>query len=364
MFNNERTIKFFRIHAIRIGISLLIVLALILAVSDPVSRAVSDKPHGSASTVFTAAIRPHGLATLSSKFPGQVAATYVSPGAKVKSGDPLLTLSDPDLELEYERARVHLDATMRRLNNNQRAEEPADSTRAERTLRAAKERLSQFSLDAVERNNEKADAHAREIEKLVEQRLATGLELDEARRTAAYALRDLQNEREHLSRLKEEADVAAFSVNDGRRLFHSPGASENLNLKMELQEAETALRIADRRRGSQQIVSTTSGTVLKLMVNAGDQIPSGIPLVQIGQMDLLDFTVPVDSLIAHALRVGQRVKVRIPTEPPRQIVAPIAVISLAPSQEQSAYSVVVTTSNPAPSDLLVGLSAEVEFPHQ
>jgi hypothetical protein len=97
------------------------------------------------------------------------------------------------------------------------------------------------------------------------------------------------------------------------------------------------------------------------VVTPGDQIPSGYPLVQIGQLDRLDFDVPVDPLIARRLKQGQIVKVKVPTEPPTELTAPISAILLIPSQEQSAYTVRITAKNPAPSAILVGLAGEVEF---
>jgi multidrug resistance efflux pump len=358
----ERAIQFLRTQAFRIGISLLMPLALVLAISDPLSRAISIRTHGSAATVFPATIRPHRITAISSEFPGHVAESYIAVGKTVKVNDSLIVLSNPDLDLEYERAKVHLDVVMRRLNGLSGPQERPEMSRVERELEAAKERLSQFSLETIQSNYDKAAAHQQEIQKLVDQGLATAAELEEARRTAAYALRDLQSEREHLSRLQEQADVAALSVGNEQRLFQAPRSAEHLNLAMELQEAQAAFRVASHRRDSQRIIATSSGTILKVMVNVGDQIPSGVPLVQIGQMDQIDFSVPVDPLVARSLRVGQRVKVRIPTEPPEQISAPIASISLAPSQEQSAYTVIITVLNPAPYDLLAGLAAEVEFP--
>ena len=139
--------------------------------------------------------------------------------------------------------------------------------------------------------------------------------------------------------------------------------ADTANLRIELREAAEALRIASERRTSQKIVSTVSGTVLRVMVNAGDEIPSGIPLLQIAQLDRLDFDVPVGAELAKRIRTGDKVKVRVPTEPPELVSAPISAITLIPAREQSAYTVRITMQNPSPSTVLVGLTGEVEFPH-
>jgi multidrug resistance efflux pump len=275
----------------------------------------------------------------------------------------VITLVYSDFELEYERAKVHVETTRRRLGGRLVSEPHVDMTSAERALDAANERLVKFSLDAAQDNAQKTQVNMQEIATLVQQGLATNAEFEEARRAAALSARDLQGEREHLSRLREEVDLATARVSNEPSLLQNPGRTEELNLRMELQEAETALKIAARHCDSQRLLSTGTGTVLKVMVNVGDRIPSGFPIVQIGQLDRLDFDVPVDALVARTIKVGQPMNVRIPTEPPTQIVAPVAAILMVPAQDQSAYTVRITVDNPARSAVLVGLSAQVEFPH-
>ena len=361
MGNIERVMRFVRAQAIKLAVSAVVMLALILSLANRVSQAVSTRPHLSNATVLTATIRPHRLVTINSEFPGQVLAVHVSSGNEVKAGDLLVTLENAEFDLEYERAKVHHETTTRRRENHSMGY-TTDQTSAERVLTAATDRLAAFSLDAAASNYEKAQARRDEIQKLVQQGLATQRELDDAVRTAGYALRDLQAEREHLSRLKEEVELARARVIDAERTVRPSDVAENLNLEMEVREAETALKIASQRRDSKRISSTAAGTVLKVMVNVGDQIPSGFPLAQIGQLDSLDFDVPVDGLLARKLKVGKAVSVRVPTEPPAQIWAPISAILLVPSQDQSAYTVRITIKNPAPSAILAGLSGQVEFP--
>jgi multidrug resistance efflux pump len=358
----EQVPVFVRKQGGKIALSLLVAMGFTLSLISPISQAVARRSPVSKATLLPATIRPHKVVMINSKFPGQVTALDVSTGKDVKAGDPLMTLRDSEFEMEYERARVHLNAVKRRLEARSIIGPTVDGSQVEPALIAAKERLAGFSINAVQASSEKTQSRLRQVERLVQAGVATESELDDARRAANIALRDLQSEREHLSRLKEEVEIAASRVGDSHRLRQHPVNTEQLNLMMELQEAQTALDIASQRRDSQQIVSTADGTVLKVLVSMGDQIPSGVPLVQIGQLERLDFDVPVGAFIARRLHIGQSVKVRVPTEPPTRIAAPIAAISLVPSQDQSAYTVRITTINPAPSSILVGLAAEVEFP--
>jgi multidrug resistance efflux pump len=337
-----------------------------IAISTPVSHAVQVKTDQSLATILPASIQPHTLATINSQFPGYVASIDVTPGTEVKAGTPLLALVNPEFELEYERAKSHFEAVQQKLatirdSDSGNTDNQTEAESARRALNAAKERLAMVSLDGAQEACDKANTRVKELQQLVRRQLATDIELEEATRDADAALRNLRAEREHLSRLKEEVEVAQARVDRARRSESSK--ADTANLRIELREAAEALRIASERRTSQKIVSTVSGTVLRVMVNAGDEIPSGIPLLQIAQLDRLDFDVPVGAELAKRIRTGDKVKVRVPTEPPELVSAPISAITLIPAREQSAYTVRITMQNPSPSTVLVGLTGEVEFPH-
>ena len=354
-------LKLIRKYGLQTSAFLLIVLALVLSFTSPGSQIFSMRAPGSKTTLFPASIRAHHVVAITSQFPGLVTNVRASIGQAVKKGDVLMTLAYPEFQLEYERAKTRLETVRQRLASAAAPQSAEDAPDAEYALRAAKERLSAFSLDSMQSAYERAEARLRQIQLLEQQGLATDIEVEAARRASVMALRDLQDGREHLSRLKEEVQIAASRLHHSAQAQAS-SAGEQFNLRMELQEAEAAFQIASRRLDSQTIVSTETGTILKVAVNAGDQIPSGFPLLQIGQLDWLDFDVPVDAYLARRFKVGQAANVRVPTEPATQIPASIAAIFLVPSQDQSAYTVRITAKNPAPSALLVGLTAQVAFP--
>ena len=338
-------------------------LAASIAVTSSVRQNPSKSFDQKLKTVLPASIRPHTLATLNSKFPGQVTTMYVTSGAKVKPGDLLLTILNPDFELEYERAKVHLASVQERLARHgamKVAGRQAQS--ATRALQAAQERLADVNLEDAKKAYETATANVRELERLAQQQLATEREVEDARKVEEAELRNLRTEREHVSRLKEEAEAAKAKFEESGE-SQASSSSELANLEAELREAQEELRITTEHRASQNILATVSGTVLRTIVNIGDEIPSGVPLLQLAQFDQLDFDVPVGADIARDIKVGQTVKLRIPTEPPMRLTAPVSAVLLVPAQDQSAYTVRITTPNPSPSALLVGLTGEVEFPH-
>jgi multidrug resistance efflux pump len=348
-------------RAAKVAIWVIVAAGIAVAVSSPISQTITEKKAQRAETILPASIRPHTFSTINSEFPGQIAAVHVSPGTKVNSGDPLITLVNADLEMEYEKTKLHFETVQQRLDHRDVSKEGKESERALTAMQAAKDRLSGFSLDEAKNALDAAAAKVRDLQKLVQQQLATELELDEAKKVEDAELRNLRSEREHFSRLTEEVEAAQARVEASRQL--SPSGSEALNLNMELREAAEALRIATARRDSQKIVAKVSGTVLRTMVNAGDEIPSGVPLLQVAQLDQLDFDVPVGADLAQRIKVGQKVNLRVPTDPPTQMSAPVSAILLVATQDQSAYTVRITMRNPSPTAVLVGLAGEVEFPH-
>jgi multidrug resistance efflux pump len=314
-------------------------------------------------TVLPASIRPHNLVSINAEFPGRITNLSVKAGSSVSVGDVLMTLTNPEFEMEYERARVRLDAVQAKLA---RSRVSPDNRRRQanaiQALQAARERLEGSSLDVAQRAYQHDVARVRDLQNLLQQQLATEAELEQARKNEEAGLRNLQAEKEHQSRLKEELEAAQARVEESEDLS-DPSEVRHLDLLAELHQAETELRIASRHLESQQIRATAAGTILRTMVTAGDEIPSGIPLLQVAQLDRLDFDVPVGADLARRIKVGQKVNLRIPTEPPIRITAPVSEILLVPSQDQSAYTVRITTQNPAPSTVVAGLAAEVEFSH-
>ncbi|MGI8960325.1 MAG: HlyD family secretion protein [Bryobacteraceae bacterium] len=359
--NSEKSKKSSFRRGVKVAIWVVAAAGIAIAVSSPISQTAIERKELRAETILPASIRPHTFATINSEFAGQIAELHVSPGTKVNSGDPLITLLNADLQMEYERAKLHYETVQQRLDHRGASSDANQSQAAIGGLQAAKERLAGFSLDETKNAHDAAVAKVRELQKLVQQQLATELELDEARKAEEAGLRDLRAEREHLSRLNEEVQVAKIRVAATGQL--SPLAGDALNLNIELREAAEALRIAAARRDSQRILARTSGTVLRTMVNAGDEIPSDVPLLQLGQLDQLDFDVPVGADLAQRIKVGQKVNVRVPTDPPTQMSAPVSAILLIATQDQSAYTVRITMRNPSPNAVLVGLAGEVEFPH-
>jgi hypothetical protein len=97
------------------------------------------------------------------------------------------------------------------------------------------------------------------------------------------------------------------------------------------------------------------------MISVGEEIPSGMTLLQVAQLDQLAFEVPGGRPSAQ-VKVGESVRLGIAAEPHLRISALVSAIMLVLSQDQSAYTIRIITRNPSPSIVVAGL-AEVQFPH-
>jgi multidrug resistance efflux pump len=343
---NARTITKFAL----IGLGL---AGVFVSLSAPVTRSV--KASERLNTVLLATIRPHRVATINAQFPGQVMGITSAPGTTVRAGDPLLVMSNPEFELEFERAQAHYNLVRgQRVMTSDDTRAPGEAKRA---LAAAQDRLALVPLDDTKKAYEKAEARRKEVQELANQHLVTAIELDQVTDATSVAYRNLQAEKEHLSRVKEE--VARAQARLAEVTGSRPLDPEQARLRLQVEDAANQLEIARKRRQSQQILATVSGSVLRVLVNAGDEIPSGVPLAEIGQLDQLDFDVTATPELAHSVRAGDPVKLRLPTR--RTVTAPVYGISQV---SPTAYTVRLILPNPLPDGSLIGQTAEAEFQHQ
>ena len=112
-----------------------------------------------------------------------------------------------------------------------------------------------------------------------------------------------------------------------------------------------------------RVIAQRPGTVLSAPLAAGDRVTSGAVLFQIGDLSELSVEVPVGGRIARQIHKGDKVLVRLPMDPPRQVEASVSTVLLAPGQDPHSYVVRVVIANPDSSVILAGLEGEVVFRH-
>ena len=324
------------------------------------------------STVLPARIKPSNTFSTNSELTGKVTAVLVAAGAQVQAGQTLATLESDDLKDELDRARRRVHFAESRLealrpgrdHRAHRAQQERVTT-ALRSRKAASERLGGYTNTTGDMEKAWADAKRRtaEIRALVDQQLATAAELDDAIARERQALNELKAAREHLSRLKQEVDLADSQLRMTRADTVEGNADALLAVQMELEEAREALRQITQKERATEVRANRAGAVLRVEVHPGDRVIAGQPLFQIADISELDFEVPVSAGVAELVHPGRAVFVRIPTDPPRRQAATVSSVLLSADQDHSSYIVRITIPNPNPAAILAGLEGAVEFPH-
>jgi multidrug resistance efflux pump len=107
------------------------------------------------------------------------------------------------------------------------------------------------------------------------------------------------------------------------------------------------------------IIAATSGNVVELPVNAGDQVFSGNKLVSIANPQQLKITVDVDDKLAATLQVGRRTLIKIKSgNDVRDYTGKVANISPPGENRKQKVEVEFRVGN----DFFVGQPATIYFP--
>jgi HlyD family secretion protein len=346
----------------------LVVVALVLM--GHTSQAIKQRFEGDeAGTILPARIRAARVFSIVGRLPGRVLSISAALGDKVQPGQELAKLEDPELTLELERARTRLaraDERKRVLSNRN----PGNRILAEqyRAAQAARKsactRANDFNIGDLERRYyDEARARTKGVEELVAGGLATSAELDRSQREEGDALRALTAGRVERSRLQQECDTSLAQVRVTK-------LQQDLNRRSEVEsaEAEYADALAQVNTLSEQlkglrVIAERPGTVLAVPVAVGDRVTAGAALFQVADLSELSVEVPVGGRIARQIRKGDKVRVRLPMDPPRQVEASVASVLLTPGEDTQSYLVRVLIPNPDPLVILAGLEGEVVFRH-
>ena len=333
------------------------------------SRGVMKPAPSSPKTVIPANIRAAVMDSLTVPFGARVVQVFVAPGTEVKAGQPIALLESDEVRQQVQAAqRRFAIAQIRSKPASSRQATPAETLQrraARRSLDIAKQRLAADSLTDAESVYAAAKAKRDKIALLVAQQMATSVELDGATREALNELRNLRAAQERHSRLEQEAEsyetqLAVLEAQSGAQAG-AGGAAAGADL--ELADARAAVEAANHNVESLQVKAPRDGVVLSSVPSVGDRVFAGSPIVHIADVSRLSFEAPVSAVIARQIRPGSTVRLRVPTEPPRQVVAEVSSVSLAPDPIQQSYVVRAVISNPDRNVILVGMEGAMEFPH-
>jgi multidrug efflux pump subunit AcrA (membrane-fusion protein) len=318
-------------------------------------------------TVLPAKLAATGQSTLFADMQAQVASVLVAPGDMVNAGQVIARLESPEItvgaemaEKQYERARQRLSTLQKSTTGGILREEYLAATRR---VEAARERASEFNLPQHEQAYTRAKARAAEMQVLLKQGLATSAEASQSLRDEESFAQVLASARQQWSQLKRDVEEAEAQLRIVKMRLEQGADAELALVHKEFERATIDSELAVRRLASLEVVAPRKGTVLAVNVAPGDRVIAGSPLFQLSDLAKLDVEVSVSARVAREIKVGNAVKVRLPTEPPREIDASVARVLLVPDAQSQGYQVKISIPNPDPETILAGLDCAVVFPH-
>jgi HlyD family secretion protein len=291
---------------------------------------------------------------IAAKVAGRARGVNVVEGARVAAGDVLVTLSTTDTDLATDRAmaeRAQADAQLRLLRAGSR---PEDISQAEAQVAAA-------TADRRAAESELAAAKTDEAryEQLVQKRAGTVKQRDDA-----VARRELAD-----ARVRAAADRAAAASATLSRLRAGARAEELDAARARVDAIDAELAVLKDRRVEATITAPSAGIVTSRLVEPGELVAVGAPLVVLMDLDRAWVNAYVEETVVPTLKIGQRVT--IATDAGDRMPGQVAVIApraeFTPRNVQTAterarlvYRVKVTVEN-SKGTLKPGMPVDVEL---
>lgn len=372
------------------AVAVLIVLGLLLrGRHEPVQTHTKTQPAITVNTVTvgtsslpnevvaSGTVRPIVESRIAPKIMSNVAAVYVREGDRVRAGQVLIRLESRDLQAQVAQAQAALSAAVAgsgRANTAidlQRAQTSTGIASAEAAVKAAREQLS--LVREGPRKQQRAQAHLAvaqaqaqfknaEIElarykRLYEQDVVPKQRLDGVQTAYDVAKAQLESAQEQASLTEEgsrtqEIQAAQQQVRQAEealRMARASAVQDKMSISnarvaaSQVAQARAAVEFARTQLGYATIVSPVSGIVSSRLVDPGDTVSPGVPVISV-QADSnyrLEATVPESA--ARNLRVGQTVQVEIGSDN-RKGEGTIAVIS--PSGDPASHKFVIKVALP------------------
>lgn len=206
--------------------------------------------------------------TISSQVSGIVTGIYVIEGSVVNIGDRLASIDSTDLKLQFFQAEANLRA-------------------AEAQLRLAREGSRQEDVIQAETSFESARSDMKRMEELWEAKSISAKQLEDARTRYTLAEQMLQKVKSGLR--KEEIDLAL-----ARR---DQASAQVASLRKKLSDCA--------------INSPVDGTIIKQLVEKGELVGPGMPIIQIADLQTMHLDIYVRETLLPRLKLGQSAEVKV-----------------------------------------------------
>lgn len=262
---------------------------LALVVASGACRAAGEPPERRASGYVEAT-----EVRIAAKVAGRVVTVNVIEGGRVATGDVLVTLSTTDMDLAIDRAtaeRAQADAQWRLIRAGARPEDISQAA-AQVAAATAEQRASEAELNAAKIDETR-------YEQLVQKRAGTVKQRDDA-----VARRELAD-----ARVRAATDRVAAAAATLARLRAGARSEELDAARARVAAVDAEMAVLKDRRGEASISAPSAGVVTSRLVEPGELVSAGSPLVVIMDLEHAWVNAYVEETVVPTLKIGQAVSV-------------------------------------------------------
>lgn len=258
--------------------------------------------------------------------PARVLRVFVDEGMTVRTGDTLATLTQVTTRTDIDGARARLRAAEATLADLEAGARPAEIDRAQAELRATEAEAVRTASD-LQRSQQ-----------LIQSRVISQQQLDNARAAAAAAA----------SRRAAAAEAL--------RLLQEGARPEQVRAaRAEVAAARSALAAAEAMAGDLVLRAPVDGRVMGRHVEPGEVIGAGTPAVTIGDVMRPWVRVYVSEFVLPRVHVGDPVTARLDALPDRPFFGRVVAI-----RDQAEYTPRVALTEDERHDLLFGVKVQFD----
>jgi multidrug efflux pump subunit AcrA (membrane-fusion protein) len=284
------------------------------------------------------------------KIGGRVVRVFVTDGARVAAGQPLIALDAADQRNEVRQAEAAVAAAEARLRLLEAGQRPQERqvvfnayTQAQNQVKVAETQvaMAQAALRVAEDN-------LRRQEQLLRDGAVAAAQVDQARLQYDQA-------RAQLAAAQTQLEIARTAVDSARQqwdMTETGARQEELQAaRAQVAGARAALAVAQQRLAYMTIRAPIAGRVAGVTVSVGDYVTSGdlpgrSPVAVIYDDRVLDVEVTVGERDIGLVRLGQAARLRLETAPGVVVQASVAVISPAADPTSRASTVRLRLKSP------------------
>ncbi len=290
-------------------------------------------------------------AAVAAKVGGKIVRLAVREGDRVEAGAVIVHLASDQVRAQLEQAehalhtaREQLTEAQARVRSAARQVEGAQLavTLAERESRA-RVGEAEAALGAARARVGEAEAHLERAAKdyaryrqLFDERLIAAQQLDQAKAADAAVRAAVEAARKQVAQAEEALALARTSqVTVELRQKEAQTAAERLEealaavetARAQIQSAEASQRLARADLNDTRVVAPFAGTVLRKLVEAGEVVAAGTPLVTLVDLSKLHAKVYVAEADIGKVKVGDRARVYTDAFPERYFAATVSEVS-------------------------------------